>query len=192
MPDQNASAAPVSPAAVSPAVVEAIRSGMTETPDFPSEGILFRDLSGLFADADGLRTVAAALVEGFGPLDAVAGVEARGFVLGAAAAVATGHGMLAVRKAGKLPGEVLNESYALEYGSASLEVHPSTLPVGARVVIVDDVLATGGTLAATIRLMERAGWNVVGVAVVLELEALGGRAALAAATAAPVKALLAL
>jgi adenine phosphoribosyltransferase len=188
MPAQNAF-----PAAASPAdAVAAIRSGMTETPDFPSPGILFRDLSGLFADAAGLRTVAAALVDGFGELDAVAGVEARGFVLGTAAAVATGHGMLAVRKAGKLPGDVLTESYALEYGSAALQVHPDTLPRGARVVIVDDVLATGGTLAATIRLMQRAGWTVAGVAVVLELEGLGGRAVVEAATDAPVKALLTL
>ncbi|MFB2554968.1 adenine phosphoribosyltransferase [Herbiconiux liangxiaofengii] len=188
MSDLNES---VSPAAPTP-VVDAIRSGMTETPDFPEPGILFRDLSGLFADASALRVVAEALVEGFGEIDAVAGVEARGFVLGAAAAVATGHGMLAVRKAGKLPGAVLNESYALEYGSASLEVHPDTLPNGARVVIVDDVLATGGTLAATIRLMQRAGWEVVGVAVVIELDDLGGRAVVDAATDAPVKALLTL
>ena len=187
MPDQTAPAA----SAASPEVAAAIRSGMTETPDFPEPGILFRDLSGLFADAVGLRTVAEALVDGFGPVDAVAGVEARGFVLGTAAAVATGHGMLAVRKAGKLPGDVLSESYALEYGSASLEVHPDTLPRGARVVIVDDVLATGGTLTATLRLMERAGWEVAGVAVVIELSSeFDGRGVLAASTDAPVKALV--
>ncbi len=156
-----------------------IRAGMTETQDFPSEGILFRDLSGLFADADGLRAVSAALVDGFDAATVV-GVEARGFVFGTAAAVATGKGMLAVRKAGKLPGDVLAESYDLEYGVATIEVHPDTLAPGTRVVIVDDVLATGGTLAATIRLMRRAGWVVAGVAVVIELEALGGRAALPA------------
>jgi adenine phosphoribosyltransferase len=163
---------------------------MTETPDFPQPGILFRDLSPLFADAAGLRSVAEALVDGFGPIDAVVGVEARGFVLGAAAAVAGGVGMLAVRKAGKLPGAVLGETYDLEYGTATLEVHPDTLPRGSRVVIVDDVLATGGTLAATLRLMERAGWTVAGIAVVIELEALGGRAALSAVTDVPVRALL--
>ncbi|MDO9395633.1 MAG: adenine phosphoribosyltransferase [Herbiconiux sp.] len=171
-------------------IARVIRSGMTETPDFPKPGILFRDLSGLFADGESLRSVSLALIDGFGHIDAVVGVEARGFVFGTAAAVAGGLGMLAVRKAGKLPGEVLTESYALEYGEASLEVHPDTLPRGARVVIVDDVLATGGTLAATLRLMARAGWEVVGVAVVIELADLGGRAVLEAATNAPVRALL--
>ncbi|MGA1838513.1 adenine phosphoribosyltransferase [Herbiconiux sp. 11R-BC] len=173
-----------------PEIAAVIRAGMTETPDFPQPGILFRDLSGLFASASSLRAVAEALIDDFGPIDAVVGVEARGFVLGAAAAVAGGVGMLAVRKAGKLPGEVLGESYELEYGTATLEVHPDTLPRGARVVIVDDVLATGGTLAATLRLMDGAGWEVAGIAVVIELEALGGRAVLADATSAPVRALL--
>ncbi|MCS5730946.1 adenine phosphoribosyltransferase [Herbiconiux moechotypicola] len=154
---------------------------MTETPDFPEPGILFRDLSGLFADPEGLPVVGEALLtvhDGFGPFDAVAGVEARGFVLGTAAALAGGAGMLAVRKAGKLPGAVLTERYALEYGTAALEVHPDTLPAGSRVLVVDDVLATGGTLAATLRLIERAGWEVAGVAVVIELDGLDGRAAL--------------
>ncbi|MFB2582264.1 adenine phosphoribosyltransferase [Herbiconiux sp. P15] len=168
-----------------------IRSRLTETPDFPSPGILFRDLSGLFADGPALRAVSEELLEGFGPIDAVVGVEARGFVLGAAAAVAAGIGMLAVRKAGKLPGDVLAESYELEYGTATLEVHPDTLPRGARVVIVDDVLATGGTLTATLRLMERAGWVVAGVAVVIELAGeFDGRGVLAQSTDAPVKSLL--
>ncbi|WP_456319115.1 adenine phosphoribosyltransferase [Herbiconiux daphne] len=169
-----------------------IRGGMTETPDFPQPGILFRDLSGLFADGPSLRAVAGALLDGFGEMDAVVGVEARGFVLGTAAAVNAGLGMLAVRKAGKLPGDVLTESYDLEYGTAALQVHPDTLPAGSRVVIVDDVLATGGTLAATLRLMERAGWRVVGIAVVIELVDLGGRAALEALTDAPIEALLTL
>jgi adenine phosphoribosyltransferase len=164
-------------------VAALVRKGVTETPDFPQPGILFRDLSGLFADPEGLPAVGDALFEGaraFGRVDAVAGIEARGFVLGTAAAMAGGVGLLAVRKAGKLPGAVLTESYALEYGSAALEVHPDTLPVGSRVLIVDDVLATGGTLAASIRLVQRAGWEVAGVSVVIELEALGGRAALPA------------
>ncbi|WP_066042556.1 adenine phosphoribosyltransferase [Herbiconiux solani] len=185
-------AANPTPAPAEAPIAAVIRRGMTETPDFPSPGILFRDLSGLFADAEGLRAVGAALLERFPEVDAVAGVEARGFVLGTAAAVATGHGMLAVRKAGKLPGEVLAESYGLEYGTATLEVHPDTLPRGSKVVIVDDVLATGGTLAATVRLMRRAGWETVGIAVVLELDGLGGREAVEAVTDAPITALLTL
>ena len=120
---------------------------MTETPDFPSPGILFRDLSGLFANGESLRVVARALLEGFGEIDAVVGVEARGFVLGTAAAVEAGHGMLAVRKAGKLPGAVLAESYSLEYGEASLEVHPDSLPRGARVVIELEELRGRAALA---------------------------------------------
>lgn len=171
---------------------------MTETPDFPEPGILFRDLSGLFADPEGLPAVGAALVgrgaeqSPFGHVDAVVGIEARGFVLGTAAAMAGGLGMLAVRKAGKLPGDVLTESYALEYGTASLEVHPETLPAGSRVLLVDDVLATGGTVAATVRLMQRAGWVVAGISVVIELDGLGGRAVVAAETDAPVHPLLVL
>ncbi len=171
---------------------------MTETPDFPEPGILFRDLSGLFADPEGLPAVGAALVgrddepSPFGHLDAVVGIEARGFVLGTAAAMAGGLGMLAVRKAGKLPGDVLTERYALEYGTAALEVHPDTLPAGSRVLLVDDVLATGGTVAATVRLMQRAGWVVAGISVVIELDGLGGRAVVAAETDAAVHPLLVL
>lgn len=162
-------------------IAELIRRTMTETPDFPQPGILFRDLSPLFADAAALRAVADALVgSARESIDAVAGVEARGFVLGAAAAVAGDVGLIAVRKAGKLPGAVLNESYALEYGTATIEVVPGIAPPGSRVLIVDDVLATGGTLAAAVRLIRRAGWVVAGIAVVIELADLGGRAALLA------------
>jgi adenine phosphoribosyltransferase len=172
-------------------IADVVRSGTTETPDFPQPGILFRDLSGVFASATSLKLVAQALLDHeFGRVDAVVGIEARGFVLGAAAAIENGLGMLAVRKAGKLPGAVLSESYGLEYGAATLEVHPDTLPWGSRVVIVDDVLATGGTLNAAMRLMTRAGWELAGVSVVIELDGLGGRAALK--TDAPVHALVAL
>lgn len=148
-------------------------------PDFPQPGILFRDLSPVFADGAALRLITDAIVEPFvGQVDAVAGVEARGFVLAAAAAYALGTGVLIVRKPGKLPRPVISEDYALEYGTASLEVHPDELPAGSRVLVLDDVLATGGTLAAATRLIERAGWHVAGLSVVLELEALGGREAL--------------
>ncbi|MDP9240627.1 MAG: adenine phosphoribosyltransferase, partial [Actinomycetota bacterium] len=111
--------------------------------------------------------------------DIVAGVEARGFVLAGAIAYAAGVGMLPIRKAGKLPRAALAESYALEYGEATLEVHADALGTAARVLVVDDVLATGGTIAATLKLVERAGGQVSGIAVVLEIAGLGGRARLA-------------
>jgi adenine phosphoribosyltransferase len=148
-------------------------------PDFPQPGIVFRDLSPVFANGPALRAITDALLEPFaGRVDAVAGVEARGFVLAAAAAYALGTGTLLIRKAGKLPREVLRESYALEYGEATLEVHAGELPAGSRVLILDDVLATGGTLRAAVTLVERAGWTVAGIGVVLELSDLGGRTGL--------------
>jgi adenine phosphoribosyltransferase len=149
-------------------------------PDVPSPGITFRDLTPVFADGDALRSITDALVEPFAPgtIDAVAGVEARGFVLAAAAAYALGVGVLIIRKPGKLPREIISQSYDLEYGSATLEVQPDTLPQGSRILVLDDVLATGGTLAASTSLIERAGWIVAGVSVVLELSDLDGRSAL--------------
>ena len=148
--------------------------------DFPHQGITFRDLTPVFADGEALRAVADALVAPWvGKVDVIAGVEARGFLLAAAAAYSVGLGVLVVRKPGKLPREVISESYDLEYGSTSLEVQPADFAAGTRVLVVDDVLATGGTLSASTRLIERAGWHVAGVSVVLELEELDGRAALA-------------
>lgn len=145
-------------------------------PDFPQAGIMFRDLTPVFADGPALHAVTQALVEPFrGRVDAIAGVEARGFLLSATAAYELGLGTLLVRKPGKLPGTVLSRSYDLEYGSNTLEVQPADLPPGSRVLLVDDVLATGGTLAAAVGLIEDAGWEVAGVSVVLELDGLGGR-----------------
>ena len=147
--------------------------------DFPKPGITFRDLTPVFADGPALRAVSDALASPYvGKVDAIAGVEARGFLLAAAAAYSAGLGVLVIRKPGKLPREVISESYDLEYGSAILEVQPADLPVGSRVLLIDDVLATGGTLAASATLIERAGWVVAGVSVVLELDDLDGRAAL--------------
>lgn len=148
-------------------------------PDFPEAGIVFRDLTPVFADGPALHAVTQALVEPYrAQIDAVAGVEARGFLLSATAAYELGIGTLLVRKPGKLPGAVLSRDYDLEYGSASLEVQPADLPVGSRVLLVDDILATGGTLAAAASLIEEAGWVVAGISVVMELEGLGGRAKL--------------
>jgi len=156
-----------------------LRSLIRTIPDFPSPGIAFRDLTPVLADAEGLRLACESLVAPYlGEFDVIAGIEARGFAFAAAAAAFTGTGVLLVRKAGKLPGETIGESYELEYGSARIEVHADQLPAGTRVLVVDDVLATGGTLAATATLVERAGWRVAGLAVVLELADLGGRARL--------------
>ncbi|WP_199276898.1 adenine phosphoribosyltransferase [Arthrobacter sp. CAN_A2] len=159
---------------------EAVDRLCSVVPDFPSPGIMFRDLTPVFSDAQGFRAVVDALAESFaGQFDAVAGVEARGFLLAAAVGYATGTGVVAVRKAGKLPRAVYRESYDLEYGQATLEIHQSDLPAGTRVLLLDDVLATGGTLAAAGALLEQAGAVVVGCGVVLELADLAGRDALA-------------
>ncbi|WP_125611627.1 adenine phosphoribosyltransferase [Specibacter cremeus] len=149
-------------------------------PDYPEPGIIFKDLTPVFADGAALREVVDALVAPFaGRFDAVAGVEARGFLLAAAAAYATGTGMITVRKAGKLPRALFTERYALEYGKAALEIHQGDVAAGTRVLLLDDVLATGGTLGVAVRLLERAGADVTGIGVVLELASLPGRAALA-------------
>lgn len=145
-------------------------------PDYPEPGIIFRDLTPLFADGSALREVVDALLRRFeGQFDVVAGVEARGFLLASAAAYAAGVGVLPVRKEGKLPRETYAESYQLEYGTATLEIHRDDIPGGARVLVLDDILATGGTLGAAVKLVERAGLHVAGIGVVMELEGLAGR-----------------
>lgn len=150
-----------------------------EVPDFPRPGILFRDLTPLFADGPAFREVVDAIVAHHGEFDEVAGIEARGFLIAAAVGYATGAGVVPIRKAGKLPGETITVDYALEYGTATLEVHAQAFRPGARVLLVDDVLATGGTAAAAADLVERAGATVVGLSVLMELADLGGRDVLA-------------
>jgi adenine phosphoribosyltransferase len=148
--------------------------------DFPQPGVQFKDLTPVLADARGLATVTDALAEAADGADLIAGIDARGFLLGAAVALKLGTGVLAVRKGGKLPPPVHAERYELEYGSATLEIPADGIEMtGRRVLVIDDVLATGGTLAAAARLLERSGAHVIGAGVVLELTALDGRAAVA-------------
>lgn len=149
---------------------------IAEVPDFPEPGVLFRDLSPLFADAGAFRAVTDALAETLAPgVEALAGVEARGFLLAAAVGYARGLGVVLIRKPGKLPQVAGRVDYALEYGTATVELPAGVVRPGQRVAILDDVLATGGTVAATGKLLEDAGAVVDGVSVVLELAALRGR-----------------
>ena len=161
-------------------IAELIASLTREVADFPSPGIQFKDLTPLFADKRGLAAVTDALASVASDADLVAGIDARGFLLGAAVAVRLGTGVLAVRKGGKLPPPVHTETYQLEYGTATLEIPAGGIDLAGRnVVIIDDVLATGGTLAATARLLGHEGASVTAAAVVLELAALGGRSVVA-------------
>ena len=151
-----------------------------DVPDWPKPGIVFKDITPLLADHATFAAAVEALTaphRGAG-IDTVAGIEARGFVLGAPVALALGAGFVPVRKKGKLPGPTVETSYDLEYGSATLEVSTDAFVPGARVLIVDDVLATGGTAAATVDLVRRCGGDVVGVSFLLELGFLDGRGAL--------------
>ncbi|MBO3087234.1 adenine phosphoribosyltransferase [Cellulomonas dongxiuzhuiae] len=160
-------------------LADLVESMLRTVPDFPEPGVQFRDIMPLLADGDAFARVVTALAgHPHGPVDLVAGMEARGFLLAAPVAVALGAGVVPVRKAGKLPGLVASQSYALEYGSASVEIQPSTVPAGARVLVIDDVLATGGTAAATVELLESCGATVVGLSFLVELGALDGRALL--------------
>ncbi|MFV0426544.1 MAG: adenine phosphoribosyltransferase [Beutenbergiaceae bacterium] len=164
------------------AAARAIHDRTRLTQDFPTPGVLFRDLSPVFGHAQSLAELAGAINELGGPADLVASLEARGFLLGAAAAITGRAGVLPLRKPGKLPGNgttsLLTQSYTLEYGTTALELQPADVPAGARVLIVDDVLATGGTAAAAVDLIRRAGGIVTAVVVAMELAALNGRAAL--------------
>ncbi|WP_432837063.1 adenine phosphoribosyltransferase [Dactylosporangium sp. CA-092794] len=162
-------------------IAELVASKVLDVPDFPKPGILFKDLMPLFADGPAFAAAVDAIVaeQGADTFDVVAGIEARGFVIAAAIAYATGRGVVPIRKAGKLPRATVSATYALEYGEATLEVHADAFIAGERVLVVDDVLATGGTAAATLELVERAGGMVSGFSVLLELSFLDGRARLA-------------
>ncbi len=167
------------PSATPGDVSQVIASLLREVPDFPEPGIQFKDLTPVLADARGLAEVSDAIADLARGADLVAGVDARGFLLGGAVALKLGIGVVAVRKGGKLPPPVLSETYTLEYGTATLEVPAEGIDLAGRsIVVIDDVLATGGTLAATNQLLTSAGARVTGAVVMLELAALGGRALL--------------
>ncbi|HZM37951.1 MAG TPA: adenine phosphoribosyltransferase [Acidimicrobiales bacterium] len=148
-----------------------------DVPDFPQPGIVFKDLTPLMADVDAYRFSVDAIADHAAGLtvDKVVGIEARGFIWAAPVAYRIGAGFVPVRKPGKLPWETVTESYQLEYGTDSLDVHADAVAPGDTVLIVDDVLATGGTAAATTRLVERLGGHLAGLAFVVELGFLGGR-----------------
>ena len=150
--------------------------------DFPHEGILFRDVTTLFADPRGFRMCVDQLLHGFAgdEIDKVVGLEARGFILGGAVAHQLSVGFVPVRKKGKLPGTTISEEYQLEYGEAVVEVHDNAIEPGEKVLLVDDLLATGGTAVAGIKLVERLGGEIIGCAFVIDLPDLGGRTKLEA------------
>lgn len=161
-----------------------------DVPDFPKPGILFKDLTPVFRDAAAFRALIEALATPFADakVDAVLGVEARGFILGAAVAMHLGAGFAPARKPGKLPAATDREAYSLEYGNDALELHRGTFAAGDRVLVVDDVIATGGTARAALALAQRQSATVVGVAFAIELDFLKGRALLPAGV--PVHSLL--
>jgi adenine phosphoribosyltransferase len=157
-----------------------VRSLVRDVPDFPKPGIVFKDITPLLADEVAFSSVIDETVVHFGRgnIDKVVGIEARGFILASPVAYHFGAGFVPVRKAGKLPWKVETEEYQLEYGSAALELHGDAIAPGERVLIVDDVLATGGTARAAARLVERLGGKVVGIATLIELSFLEGRKAI--------------
>jgi adenine phosphoribosyltransferase len=172
---------------------ELLLGRIRDVADYPKPGVMFKDITPLLADPEAfaaLTEALAALCEKYGATKVV-GLEARGFILAAPAAVRAGVGFIPVRKAGKLPGATLGQAYELEYGTAEIEVHAEDLGADDRVLVIDDVLATGGTAEASLELIRRAGAQVAGVAVLLELGFLEGRARLEPALAgAPLEALV--
>jgi adenine phosphoribosyltransferase len=155
-----------------------ILSRVRDVPDYPQPGVMFKDITPLLADGPAFRAVVAALAGAYDGVDKVAGIEARGFILAAPVACELGSGFVPIRKHGKLPGPSHAESYDLEYGTATIEVHQDAFAPGDRVLLVDDVLATGGTAAASAELVRRSGATVAGIVVLLELGFLDGRSRL--------------
>ncbi|MEE8545776.1 MAG: adenine phosphoribosyltransferase [Alphaproteobacteria bacterium] len=157
-----------------------IKSRIRTVPDYPKPGIMFRDVTTLLGDAQGLRKTVDELVQPFtgNRIDKVAAIEARGFILGGAVAHQLGVGFVPVRKKGKLPWATIGQDYELEYGRDRVEMHKDAIAAGEKVLLVDDLIATGGTAEATLKLIERAGGEIVGCSFVIDLPDLGGRARL--------------
>lgn len=157
-----------------------LREFIRDVPDFPEPGIVFKDITPLLATVDAMRFTIDALADHYcgHNIDHVVGIEARGFLLGAPLAYRCGTGFVPVRKSGKLPGNVATETYDLEYGTDTLEVHADAIVAGQRVLVIDDILATGGTAAATVALLERLGAEIVGIGFLIELGFLNGAAKL--------------
>ena len=157
-----------------------LRRLIRSIPDFPKAGIVFRDITTLLLDAGALRETVRQMADAFRDdrVDLVAAVESRGFIFGAAVAVELGVGFVPIRKPGKLPAETTSETYELEYGTDTVEIHTDAVRPGQRILMVDDLLATGGTMAAACRLVETLGGAVVGIALLIELEFLNGRSRL--------------
>ena len=157
-----------------------LKSLIRAIPDYPKPGIMFRDITTLLADAQGFKAAIAQLAEPFRtvPVDAVAGIEARGFILGGAVADRLGCGFIPIRKKGKLPWKTIGQEYALEYGTDRIEIHEDAVKDGERVLIIDDLIATGGTAIAAAKLIRQVKGTIVGAAFVIDLPELGGVEAL--------------
>jgi adenine phosphoribosyltransferase len=172
-------AAPLNPAPLTAPIGEVVASRLRDIPDFPIPGVTFKDFTPLLSDGPALRAVVQDIARRYaGHVDVVVGIEARGFIFGAAVAYELGVGFVPVRKAGKLPGSTHSAEYDLEYGSAVIEIHTDSFLQGTRALVLDDVLATGGTAAAACELIERAGATIEAVEVLLELAFLNGRSKL--------------
>ena len=154
-----------------------IKDYIRTIPDFPQKGIMFRDVTTLFLDSEGLKQAIDQMIEPYvnQKIDKVAGLEARGFILGGAIADRLSLGFVPIRKAGKLPGQVISQDYELEYGSATMEIHKDCIEPGEKILLVDDLLATGGTAEAGIKLIEKLGGDIISCSFIIDLPKLGGR-----------------
>lgn len=162
-----------------PMSIEQLAGYIRDIADYPKPGILFRDITPLLANGEAFHTAVSLLASPFEDIDVVVAIESRGFILGAPVALDLGAGLVPVRKAGRLPFETISADYELEYGVNTLEIHRDAITPGQRVLIVDDLLATGGTVAATIHLVEQLGGEIAGISVLAELTFLSGRDRLA-------------